>query len=245
MAGSSNDRAYQNLLGGAGYTDATFRDLIRQQLKQEKYLERLVEDTQVTDEEVQTFFAANRDAYTTDPQITAREIVVTDEALANTLYARARAGEDFASLAREFSEERAEQGGALGAAQGESEPRPVGRVALPTPVADAAFGLQGPGVARPVQAGGAYHIVKVERFTPPAQQPFEEVRERVREDAQLAKEAGVQAQALETLKKRSEHRAERLVQLRQSTCRLRRARTRFAQPHWRRKPTSTSRCRGF
>ncbi len=200
VAGSSNDRAYQNLIGGAGYTDATFRELIRQQLKQEKYLERLVEDVEVTDEEVQTFFAANRAAYTSDPQITAREIVVTDEALANDLFARARAGEDFASLAREFSAERAEQGGALGAAQGEPEPRPVGRVALPTPVADAAFGLQGPGVTRPVQAGGAYHIVKVENFTPPEQQPFDEVQGEVREDAQLAKEAGIQAQTLETLR---------------------------------------------
>ena len=200
VAGSNNDQAYQNLLRGAGYTDATFRELIRQQLKQEKYLGNLVADVEVSDEEVQTFFEANRDAYVTDPQITAREIIVADENLANDLYARARAGEDFAALAREFSTERAEQGGALGAAQGDAEPLPVGRIALPTPVADAAFGLQGTGVTRPVQAGGAYHIVKVEEFTPGEPQPLEEVQEAVREDAQLAKEAAVQEQTLETLR---------------------------------------------
>ncbi len=199
VAGSNNDQAYQNLLRGAGYTDATFRELIRQQLKQEKYLEQLAADVEVTDEEVQTFFEANRDAYVSDPQITAREIVVADENLANDLYARARAGEDFAALAQEFSTERAAQGGALGAAEGNAEPRPVGRIALPTPVADAAFGLQGTGVTRPVQAGGAYHIIKVENFTPGEPQPFEAVQAQVREDAQLAKEAGVQQQTLDTL----------------------------------------------
>ena len=200
VAGSNNDQAYQNLLRGAGYTDATFRELIRQQLKQEKYLEQLAADVEVTDEEVQTFFEANRDAYVTDPQIAAREIVVADQNLANDLYARARAGEDFAALAREFSTERAERGGAIGAAEGGAEPRPVGRIALPTPVADAAFGLQGTGVTRPVQAGGAYHIVKVEAFTPSEPQPLDAVQAEVREDAQLAKEAGVQQQTLDTLR---------------------------------------------
>ena len=200
VAGAGNDRAYQNLIANAGYTDSTFRDLIRQQLKQEKYLENLVTDVEVTDDEVQTFFNANRDAYTSDPQITAREIVVADQDLADDLYARARAGEDFASLAQQFSTERAEQGGALGAAEGSSDPQPVGHIALPTPVANAAFALQSSGVTEPVQAGGAYHIVKVESFSAPAPQPFEEVQEQVREDAQLAKEAGVQQQQLDTLR---------------------------------------------
>ena len=181
VAGSRNDRAYQNLIAGAGYTDETFRELTREQLQQEKYLEGLTEGVTASDEEVQTHYAANRSAYSSEPRIVAREIVVADEAAADRVYARASEDEDFAALARETSTERAEQGGALGAAEGDA-PQPVTRVALPTPVAQAAFALQGPGLTTPVEAGGAFHIVKVESFQPPAPRPLDEVRSEVETD---------------------------------------------------------------
>lgn len=200
VAGSRNDRAYLNLIAGAGYTDETFRELIQEQLQQENYLESLTTDTTATDEEIQTYFAANRDAYRSEPRITAREIVVADEVEANLVYARALAGEDFAALARETSAERAEQGGALGAAEGESTPQPVTRVALPTAVAEAAFALEGPGLTAPIEAGGAFHIVQVEAYQPAAQRPLDEVRDEVRADVIELKEAGAQETALLDLK---------------------------------------------
>lgn len=202
VAGRNNDRAYLSLLSGAGYTDETFRELMREQLQQEKYIASLTEGVEVTDEELTTFFEANRDAYQTEPRITAREIVVTDQAEADRLYALALSGEDFATLARENSSERAEQGGALGASDGESAPQPVTSVALPTAVAEAAFALQGPGLTTPIQAGGAYHIVSVEAFTPAAPRPLDEVREEVRTDALELKKSGVQE--AELLKLRNE-----------------------------------------
>jgi parvulin-like peptidyl-prolyl isomerase len=200
VAGSANDRAYLDLIGGAGYTDESFRALMREQLQRERYLESVAGELEVTDEEVRAHFEANRDRYRSEPRIRARQIVVTDEALANDLYARALAGEDFAALAREYSTERAEQGGALGAAEGESEPQPVTRVALPSAVADAAFALQGPGLTEPIEAAGAFHIVAVEAYEPPQLLPFEEVQERVREDVLAAKETGAQEAALRTLR---------------------------------------------
>ncbi len=196
VAGSGNDRGYLNLIAGAGYTDETFRALLRQQLQQERYLASLTEGIEVSDEEVQTYFEANRQRYTSEPRVTAREIVVADAEEANDLYERALAGEDFGALAREYSSERAEQGGALGAQEGESEPQPVTRVALPTAVAEAAFSLQGPGLTEPTEAGGVFHIVEVEAFDPGAPRPFEEVQEEVRADALAAKEDGAQEAAL-------------------------------------------------
>ena len=129
--GTATTAPYQNLLAGAGYTDGTFRDLIRQQLQQEKYLAGLTADTTPTDAEIQTYYEANQQAYQSEPRITAREIVVADESKANALYAQALAGADFAGLARDNSTERAEQGGALGAAEGESTPKPVTSVRPP------------------------------------------------------------------------------------------------------------------
>ena len=200
VAGSRNDRAYQNLLAGAGYTDATFRDLTRQQLQQEKYLDNLTADTKPTDAEIQTYYEANQQAYQSEPRITAREIVVADESKANALYAQALAGADFAGLARDNSTERAEQGGALGAAEGESTPQPVTSVALPTAVSQAAFALQGPGLTAPIQAGGVYHIVKVEAYTPAGTRPLTDVRSEVEKDLTDLQKAAAEENALRTLK---------------------------------------------
>ena len=200
VAGSRNDRAYQNLLAGAGYTDGTFRELIRQQLQQEKYLANLTADTTPTDAEVQTYYEANQQAYQSEPRITAREIVVADESKANALYAQALAGADFAGLARDNSTERAAQGGALGAAEGKSAPKPVTSVALPTAVSQAAFALQSPGLTTPVQAGGVYHIVKVEAYTPAGTKPLADMRSEVEKDLTDLQKAAAEENALRTLK---------------------------------------------
>ena len=199
VAGTGNDSAYLSVINRLGFTDATFRDYWREQLRQEKYLESLTESVSVTDAEVETFFEANRNSYTSEERIVAREIVVEDEEAAQGLYTRAVGGEDFAELASEFSIERAEQGGALGASGDSNEPQPVRRAALPTPVARAAFNLAGPGVTEPVSAGGVYYIVSVEELIPAAPLPFDEVAEQVRSDALTAKQNGVVEDHFETL----------------------------------------------
>ena len=199
VTGSGNDQRYLGLIGNAGFTDATFRDYIREQLRQEKYLDELIGQVEVTDDEVAAFYEVNRDAYSTDERIAARQIVVPTREAADEVYARLLAGEDFAALAREASVEGAEQGGALGAAEG-GEPAPIGRAALPTAVADAAFGLGGAGVTEPVLAGDRYYLVGVENFIPAEPQPLDEIGERVREDALAAKRAGAQEEALEALR---------------------------------------------
>ena len=200
VAGSGNDQRYLGLIGNAGFTDATFRDYIKEGLRQEKYLDSVTGEVEVTDDEVRAFYDANSDAYTTEARIVARDIVLPSQAQADDVYARLLAGEDFATLAQEFSVERADQAGALGAAAGSSDPAPVGRAALPTAVADAAFGLGGAGLTEPVSAGERFYIVQVENFIPSQPQPFEEVQDQVREDTLAAKRAGAQEAALEALR---------------------------------------------
>lgn len=204
VAGSRNDRAYLNLIGRFGYDDASFRNYFRDQLRMEKYQEALTEDVTVSDEEVTAYYEANQQAYQTEERIRARQIVLEDEATAADVYARAAAGEDFAELATETSTERADRAGALGAAEGSTEPQPVGRAALPSPVADAAFALQGPGLTEVVNAGGRYYIVKVEDFIAAGARPLAEVRDQVREDALAAKRAGVLEDKFEELRASAE-----------------------------------------
>lgn len=91
--------------------------------------------------------------------------------------ARLDAGEDFAKVAAEVSTNRssASRGGEL---------KPFARhtPGLPTAFVDAAFALQPGQLSDPVQADGAYHLLKLEERLPPRIVKFEDVRESLRED---------------------------------------------------------------
>ncbi len=194
--GPRNDSIYLNYIRSRGFDDQSFRASLRQQLKQEKYLEGLTENIEVSDNEVQTYFEASRQSYLSEDQIVARQIVVEDQSLAEELHTKAVAGDNFAQLAKENSLEAAEQGGAIGG----DEPTPVARLALPTNVANAAFGLGTSGITDVIDAAGRYHIVKVEEFIVGEPRPFDEAAEEVREDALEVKRAGVLEAELKRLR---------------------------------------------
>jgi parvulin-like peptidyl-prolyl isomerase len=197
--GRSNDQAYLNLIAGSGFTDQTFREYLREQLRQQRWEASLVDGIEVSDDEARAFFEGNRDAYLSEERIEARHIVTESLEAATEARARVLAGEDAAVVAREVSVERADRDGALGAAAGETEPRPVGRPALPTPVATAAFGLRGPGVTEVVESDARFHVVVVEAYLAAERRPFDEVAASVREDALAAKQVGVLERSVEDL----------------------------------------------
>lgn len=199
VAGRGNDRAYLQLIGQSGFDDQSFRAYLEQQLRREKYEASLTEDAEVSDAEVETYYLANADRYRSEDRVRARMITVDDAELANELRERARAGEDFAELAREHSLERADRAGAVGAPQGSTEPQPVGRAALPQTVSTEVFGLRGPGLSDVIAAGNRYYLVQVEEYVPERARPLEEVREEVRSDALAAKRAGIVQRHLEEL----------------------------------------------
>ncbi|MDZ7704066.1 MAG: SurA N-terminal domain-containing protein [Trueperaceae bacterium] len=62
VAGRNNDSAYLSVINRLGFTDETFRDYWREQLRQEKYLESLTESVSVTDAEVQNLLRRRRPA---------------------------------------------------------------------------------------------------------------------------------------------------------------------------------------
>lgn len=200
VAGTRNDRAYQNLIASAGFTDQGFREYLREQIRLGKFEDQLVGDVSVSDEEVEAYYQSHLTSYQTEEQIIARQIVVDDEALAQRLRARALAGEDFAALAREYSRDLADRDGAIGAASGETTPRPVGRPALATNVANAAFALRGAGTTDVVTSNERYFIVQVEEFLPATTRPFEEVAETVEQDTLDAKKSGIVEAELDRLR---------------------------------------------
>ena len=191
VAGRANDRDYQNLIAGGGFTDATFRNYLKEQLKISSWEESLVGDVEITDDEVAAFYQTHLAAYQSEEQIVARQLVVDSRELAEELREQAVAGASFAELAAANSLELAERQGALGAQGTETEPQPVGRPALPTAVANAAFALRGAGITDVVEAAGTFYVVEVEQFLPATARPLDEVREAVAEDVLNAKRQGV------------------------------------------------------
>ena len=200
VGGRNNDGEYINLISRFGYDDASFRNVFREQLRMDKYRNNLTDNVEVSDDEIKSYYDVNKNRYQTTERILAREIVLDDKDKADKILQELKDGADFAELASKNSIEKADRAGALGAAKDTTEPKAVGRAALPTAVADAAFALQGSGTTGLVEANDKFYIVKVEEYLPSGPQPLEEVREQVKNDALDAKKAGVFEQTMTSLR---------------------------------------------
>jgi parvulin-like peptidyl-prolyl isomerase len=200
VPGRRNDQAYVQLLNRAGLTDQTFRLSLREQMRRQKYQDRLVKDVVVSEEEIASYYDIDKSAYATEERILARMLVLDEVGLALDLMKRIEDGESFQELASEYSLELAGRGGALGASQGMNEPRPVGRAALPRSVANAAFGLEGSGLTGVIQHAERFYVVSVEEYLPSQSRSLEEVHAQLREDLLVLKRAGVAEDALRQLR---------------------------------------------
>jgi len=122
-------------------------------------------------------------AFTKAPTITLQEILVKEEAggmvLARELVAKAKAGEDFAALAKAYSSAPSRaHGGEIGQlSQGELNPD-LEKVAFELPVG---------GVSDPLPVEGGYRILKVVAKTSGSTTPYEAAKETVRERLMMSR----------------------------------------------------------
>lgn len=139
-------------------------------------LEGLADTVSVDEEKLRSYYEDNRDRYTTTERRRLRHILIASsgdgaaaEAAAKTAYDRAAAGEDFAKLAAELSQDpgSASQGGDLGWQE---------RDGLVKPFADAAWSLKPGEISAPVQTEFGWHVIKLDAVEPGATRSFEEVR---------------------------------------------------------------------
>ncbi|WP_027883579.1 peptidyl-prolyl cis-trans isomerase [Meiothermus rufus] len=195
---------YDRFLTQVGYTDAQLRSELRDQIRINKRIEEIQKKAEPTLEEMRLYFELNRELYRNEERVQARQIVLDDKATAQAVYAEVTApGADFAAIAKAKSKLNAEQGGALGAAAGKSEPGPVTRVVFPNAVAEAVFKLRDGQISKPIEAGGRFYIVKVEKYLPASDVAFEEVQDRVKEDAKRVKGQGALEAYLEGLRQKA------------------------------------------
>jgi peptidyl-prolyl cis-trans isomerase D len=189
-----------------------YRDRYRKpEQRRIKYL--LVEQAKVrakvepTDAELRAEYALRRDALKVPEQVVAAHILVRTEAgqtpeaeaaaaaRAEKLASRAKAGEDFAKLAREGSDDTSnkDNGGQL---------PPFARGQMVPEFEQAAFSLEPGQVAGPVKTQFGYHVIKVISKNPEHVQTFEEARAALAADlAQRKTEAETSRLARELVEK--------------------------------------------
>lgn len=141
----------------------------------------LLEQVRVTDDQLADAYETQKEEFRQEAQVRARHIlrklpveVGPDEemkarAVIESVQQRLQAGEDFAELAREFSEDpaSAEQGGDLGSFK---------RGDMVQPFEEVAFALQPGEVSDIVRTDFGYHLIQVEEVQPAGYRPLEDVR---------------------------------------------------------------------
>lgn len=140
----------------------------------------------VDEEALRTFYEANLERFQTAEERRSRHILIAvngdrDEAaaeqLAGELADRLQAGEDFAALASEYSDDpgSASDGGELGWA---------GRGVFVPEFEETLFNLDEGQVSPPVRTQFGFHLIQLEELRSGSQQPFAEVEAQLREELQ-------------------------------------------------------------
>lgn len=179
--------------GDAEFKDALEKmhlseEALKTQIRKDLAINRLIDSeviskVSISDEEIKAFYDGNPRAFTQPEQVKASHILIAvdkdaDEAARadakkkiEELHARLEKGEDFATLAKEFSKcPSSEKGGDLGYFK---------RGQMVKPFEDAAFAMKSGGLSDVVETEYGYHIIKVTDKTAESLIPLDDIKERL------------------------------------------------------------------
>ncbi len=148
---------------------------LRERARFELTVRRILDDLRVpapTDQEARAYFEAHREAFDEPERVRVRHVLVRTEAEARVALARLRAGESFAKVAKDLSQDPGtrERGGEVGlVAPGQTVPE----------FEQVAFRLKPGELSEPVRSSFGYHIVQVTEKLPAKKATWERVRQQV------------------------------------------------------------------
>ena len=188
----SND-GFDSLFGDGGISYSAWREALQKRLLLEKVIAQDVNaKIQMTDEDAELYFKANRKAYRSEKRVRAAQIVVRDKDRAEEILKRLKAGEDFGKVARAVSiGPEAERGGDLGFFERGMMPEKIDRVVFSLPVGE---------MSGVVKSPYGFHIIKVLDRQERGGRNFAEAKERVSADLRKLKEAEAYERWIEGLK---------------------------------------------
>ncbi|MFC1482730.1 peptidylprolyl isomerase [Candidatus Margulisiibacteriota bacterium] len=142
---------------------------IKKEIIASMYLQKLLADIDVSDEEARQYYNKNKDKYYIPEKVKASHILVKTKEKANTVYALAiKNKSNFANLAKKHSVGPTKtKGGSLGWFQ---------KGQMVKPFEDAAFALSAGGISKPVKTRYGYHIIYVQDKSEAKQIPFNEAK---------------------------------------------------------------------
>jgi len=182
-----SDSAFQMKLDGEGFTQDSFRAHIGRMMIAKQYLDSIrMTAADVTDAQVEQYYVDNKRRLTLPEQVRVRHVLVTWKPMGKRddrayireqmvpILERARAGEDFAALAREFSDDYATKqvGGDTGLFhRGQMSPA----------FEAAAFALEPGEISDVVETSFGVHIIRLEERRAEELLALDDIRDQLRE----------------------------------------------------------------
>lgn len=170
-----SELAFQAFLAERGVTQERLEQAVSRTLTLKKLVEPRARE-RLTGEALKKYFEDNRDKYDQPERVRARHILLKTREEAEAVLGQLKSGADFAQLAREKSIDTmsGQQGGDLGLfTRGQMVPE----------FEKAAFELPVGQISGVVQSPFGFHIIQVTEHQQARQARFEEVRDKVRQDA--------------------------------------------------------------
>ncbi len=179
--------ALEQALAAQGLTFSQYKAQLKEQLERMRLMSQEVRSKiQVGEREMREYYDAHRDNYggaetfharhiffKLDPKAKPEDAAATEK-LANEVLAKAHAGEDFAALAKKYSQDpaAAKDGGDLGSFK-KSDMLPE--------IGDTVAAMKPGDVSSIVRSPAGLHIIKLEQKSREAGRPFEEVKDSIEE----------------------------------------------------------------
>ncbi|UCF78233.1 MAG: peptidylprolyl isomerase [Candidatus Eiseniibacteriota bacterium] len=167
-------------------------EIERQILLRDLYDREVIAESKVTEKELKQLYEERAQ----EDEIGARHILLTDSVKAGEVLSKVRAGEDFAELAKEFSEDgsTASMGGYLGFFGKETM--------LPPEFHEAVFALDAGEVSDVVRTSMGYHIIKVDEKRKRQLEPFETMKGRLESEVVMKNRMDLARSYLDGVKER-------------------------------------------
>jgi parvulin-like peptidyl-prolyl isomerase len=168
-----DEQKYKDELEAQGLTEEQVKSDLRTRLLSEKVFEKVTNEVEITDEDVQKYYDDNAAQFETPASREVRHILVKSKARADELHAQLEDGADFAKLARQYSTDPASKkdGGKFTAQQG----------ATVAPFDKGAFDLDTGELSEPVKTQFGWHIIEaVGDIEEKSTQDLSEVEEQIR-----------------------------------------------------------------
>jgi foldase protein PrsA len=174
-----NRKAFEAELKQQGLSDAQARDIIRGNLVQEGIYKKVTSDVKVDDKAVKDYYAKNKSQYGTPDTRVVRHVLVKDRALAKRLYNELKAGGNWNTIAKKYSQDPASknQGGKMTATRGQLVPE----------FEEVAFSLGKDQISIPIKTQYGWHVIQaLSKTKKGTTTPFSQVKEAIRQ--QLAQD---------------------------------------------------------